>query len=485
VFNNLTAGNYTITVRSKVAGSCDGKASEEIKAAVGAPVVTLKATQPTCAAPDAGSLEVTAPLGTDYEYSINGTTFQASPVFNNLTAGNYTITVRSKVAGSCDGKASEEIKAAPLPSSSISDTTVCQGQLPFTWNGQSITAAGTYTFTGKNAAGCDSIAKLNVVVKQTLAGDTTITSVCASEMPYQWNGQTYTSQGTYTLTLRNIAGCDSVVTLILTVNPLATATITEPSTICLGTSKTISISLTGTGPWNVTYTDGTNNYTIRNIASSPYLLTVTPTSTTTYSLLSVQDGKCTNNNPNSSVTITVVQAQQGLRYPTVRTKASTNTQLNARSIVASNRYKWEPNVGLNNYSIQNPIFNYNKDTDYLIRISTDNGCDVVDSLRVLIIEETQSPDIRSNIFVPKAWSPNKDGHNDKLFPLTVNIKELYYFRIFNRWGQLLFETNVIGQGWDGIYKGQPQVSDVYTWTLEAMGMDGQHYKRSGNSVLLR
>jgi gliding motility-associated-like protein len=95
------------------------------------------------------------------------------------------------------------------------------------------------------------------------------------------------------------------------------------------------------------------------------------------------------------------------------------------------------------------------------------------------------PLLRSDIFVPKAWSPNRDRHNDKLFPLTVNIVELKYFRIFDRWGQLMFETNEIGSGWDGIFKNKPQVMDVYTWTLEAVGIDGVYYKRAGNSVLLR
>jgi gliding motility-associated-like protein len=93
--------------------------------------------------------------------------------------------------------------------------------------------------------------------------------------------------------------------------------------------------------------------------------------------------------------------------------------------------------------------------------------------------------IVSSLHVPNAWSPNGDGHNDKLFPLTINIVELKYFRVFNRWGQLMFETNIIGNGWDGIYKGVPQVQDVYTWTVEAYGADGKHYKLAGNAILMR
>jgi gliding motility-associated-like protein len=69
--------------------------------------------------------------------------------------------------------------------------------------------------------------------------------------------------------------------------------------------------------------------------------------------------------------------------------------------------------------------------------------------------------------------------------LTINVKELYYFRVFNRWDQLVFETNKLGEGWDGAYKGKEQVSDVYTWTVSAIGLDGKKYYLSGNSLLIR
>ena len=93
--------------------------------------------------------------------------------------------------------------------------------------------------------------------------------------------------------------------------------------------------------------------------------------------------------------------------------------------------------------------------------------------------------ITSDLFVPNAWTPNGDGNNDRLFPLTLNVKTLNYFRVFNRWGQLMFETNVIGNGWDGIFNGKPMVMDVYTWTAEAVGTDGRTFSRAGTAVLLR
>jgi hypothetical protein len=66
-----------------------------------------------------------------------------------------------------------------------------------------------------------------------------------------------------------------------------------------------------------------------------------------------------------------------------------------------------------------------------------------------------------------------------------NIIKINYFRVFNRWGQLVYETNVQGDGWDGIFNGVPQATDVFTWTAEGVGSDGRTYNKQGTSVLLR
>jgi gliding motility-associated-like protein len=184
------------------------------------------------------------------------------------------------------------------------------------------------------------------------------------------------------------------------------------------------------------------------------------------------------------VTVTVTQGTfPGLRYATVSALPNVAKQLSARTLGTGTRYNWTPPTGLNYTDIKTPVFKYDKPVEYLITLDPGNGCRVVDTLRVVLV--SSAPPIRSSLHVPNAWTPNGDGQNDKLFPLTINMKELYYFRVFNRWGQLMFETNILGEGWDGIYKGKPQVQDVYTWTVEAEGLDGVHYKQSGNSILLR
>jgi gliding motility-associated-like protein len=368
------------------------------------------------------------------------------------------------------------------PTTSTTRITICQNQAPYKWNGVSYTTSGTYTFTTTNSVGCDSVATLILTVVQTVYGPVDSTTVCANALPYQWNGITINAAGTYTATLQSAAGCDSIATVVVATQPIATAKISGGNPICLGQNTTISITLTGNAPWTLTYSDGSSSHTISGIMSSPYVLTVSPTATTTYSLTSVSDAKCSNTSLNSAVTVIVSTTASGIRYPDVRVKANVAKQLSARDLGAGSKYNWSPPTGLNYTDIRTPVFMYTQPMQYLINITPTTGCRVVDTLRVII---EASADIRSSLHVPNAWSPNNDGSNDKLFPLTINIKELYYFRVFNRWGQLMFETNKLGEGWDGIYNGKPQVQDVYTWTVEAIGLDGVYYKQSGNSVLLR
>ena len=88
------------------------------------------------------------------------------------------------------------------------------------------------------------------------------------------------------------------------------------------------------------------------------------------------------------------------------------------------------------------------------------------------------------IDVPNAFSPNGDGRNDILFLKGQGIATLD-FKIFNRWGQLVFETHDITVGWDGTYNGKLQEMEVYDWELSATTLDGTPIFKKGNVTLLR
>jgi len=215
------------------------------------------------------------------------------------------------------------------------------------------------------------------------------------------------------------------------------------------------------------------------------------TNSATLTTISLANGdkitaKITSNDPcaspltatSNAVTITVSAVIQGIRYPSVTAVPNNPVQLQPRNLGTNYSYQWTPAAGLSSSNIQNPVFNYDKKTEYTIRLTSNTGCVTVDTLLV-ILSNTAS------VVVPNAWSPNGDGHNDYLYPLTINIAQLRYFRVFNRWGQKVFETNIIGKGWDGIFNGRPQAADVYTWALEAVSADGYIYKLTGHAALLR
>jgi gliding motility-associated-like protein len=91
----------------------------------------------------------------------------------------------------------------------------------------------------------------------------------------------------------------------------------------------------------------------------------------------------------------------------------------------------------------------------------------------------------TNVFVPTGFTPNKNGANDVLRPLLYNIASLNYFKVYNRWGQLVFQTNEMGKGWNGTINGVQQPTETYTWLLECTDNDGNVIKKSGRSLLIR
>ena len=166
---------------------------------------------------------------------------------------------------------------------------------------------------------------------------------------------------------------------------------------------------------------------------------------------------------------------QGMRYPTVKTIANTPTPLQARPGAAD--YLWNPFTGLDNPRIQKPVFRFDRDTDYLIRINSREGCSMTDTLNVIVYKS-------SDIYVPSAFSPNGDGHNDYLDVFTPGMREIRFW-VFNRWGQLMFETRDPKQRWDGYFKGNRQPLETYVWIAEGITLTGERIRRRGQTVLVR
>jgi gliding motility-associated-like protein len=167
-----------------------------------------------------------------------------------------------------------------------------------------------------------------------------------------------------------------------------------------------------------------------------------------------------------------------LRYPMVNAVIDKPTPLQARDIGAV--WRWDPAIQLSSSVLRDPVFRGDRGQQYLITIRKPSGCVTVDTLQVRVVRE-------SGIFVPAGFSPDNDGHNDRLFPHLVGIREMKRFRVFNRWGALVFDDRNANAttGWDGTFRGRPQPAETYAWVAEGVDFDGQVMIRTGNVVLIR
>lgn len=151
-------------------------------------------------------------------------------------------------------------------------------------------------------------------------------------------------------------------------------------------------------------------------------------------------------------------------------------------VPVNTKYLWTPNIGLSSDTIFNPIAVLNITADsikYKVRVTRPEGCFGEDEIVVRIFRT--EPDL----FVPTAFTPNKDGKNDILKPIAVGITQLNFFRIYNRWGQLVFETKELEKGWDGTINGVPQASGTFVFVTQGVDYTGKVIFKKGTCVLIR
>ena len=128
------------------------------------------------------------------------------------------------------------------PNTSSTNLTICSSSLPYSWNGLTFNAAGSQTAHFTNVCGSDSAATLNLTVKQASIPTTVNTSICSGGS-YVFNGVTYTTAGSHTATFTNAAGCDSAVTVNITVSSPTTpgiSIVSDTNNVCVGKAITFT-----------------------------------------------------------------------------------------------------------------------------------------------------------------------------------------------------------------------------------------------------
>jgi len=254
------------------------------------------------------------------------------------------------------------------------------------------------------------------------------------------------------------------------------------TTICFGgTAALHALVTTGTD-----YNWGNTEFAPRDsrgvISSVPFAIDVpeAPGQTTDY-ILSIRNAGCPIT-VSDTFTVTVV--------PTIRVNLGNDTlvvvdqplQFRATSNDPyKDEYQWSPSTGLSNPDIADPIGMYGSEMNsisYLVKATDTFGCYGTASVKVMIAPTL--PDF----FVPNAFTPG--GNSNSVFrPICIGISSLEYFRVYNRWGQLLFTTSQIGQGWDGRIQGRMQESNAYLWALKGTDYTGRVIFQKGTVLLIR
>jgi len=141
-------------------------------------------------------------------------------------------------------------------------------------------------------------------------------------------------------------------------------------------------------------------------------------------------------------------------------------------------YEWSPHSFLDNPFIANPVATLMSDQTYVLTVKNPDGCEAKDTLLIRVYEHL-------DVYIPSAFTPNGDGRNDVLHVIAPGLKQLYYFRIYDRWGQPVFETKDLLKGWDGTIKGQLPGTGVYVWIMQGLTYLGNVVERKGTVTLIR
>jgi gliding motility-associated-like protein len=268
----------------------------------------------------------------------------------------------------------------------------------------------------------------------------------------------------------SIGKCSTSGNFTVAIAPYPEVNAGSDTTICFGHTAQLNGSSNGS----------TIAWSPASSISNPYALITTakPANSTSYILTATGNGGCPK--PSSdTVVVTVMPRIEAWAGNDTAIVANQPLQLNASGGV---QYYWSPADHLSLATIPDPVAIFNENDEnirYTVYVFDDAGC--VDSASIAITIYTTPP----IVFVPNAFTPNNDGRNDVLRPIAVGMGKIEYFRIYNRWGQLVFQTTVNGRGWDGRINGKEQKTDNYVWEVKATDFRGNPYFGKGTVTLIR
>jgi gliding motility-associated-like protein len=525
--NGLSAGTYTCTVTDL--NGCNNFVTVTLTQPT-ALNITFAATQPGCNQSN-GSLTATA-TGGNGTYAFQWTNGPANAAWNNLASGNYAVTVTD--GAGCTATSSVTLTSVAGVAATLGNVTnascngssdgsitalITGGQGPFTYvwsapaSSQTATAsglaAGSYTLTVTDGNGCT--AQVLASVSQPLPVSVSLAAnpqtVCAgsstqltalatggnggfgySWLPVSGTGSSISvspaANATYTVLATDANGCTGFNTIDIAVAPVPVVSFTADvqqgcAPLCVNFSDQSQVTSPATitawnwNPGNATTASGANA-TVCYTTPGQYPVSLT--------VISSDGCTATLSNP----AFIAVHAQPEAAFTTQPTQPTIADPLVFFQDVSTAAVAWNWNfgdAGNTTSNLQNPQFAYDAAVCYTVRLEviSAQGC-VDDTLQEVCI----TPEI--SFYVPNTFTPNGDGKNDVFMPVGNGLENNNYeLLIYDRWGNLLFESHNLSVGWDGRVEGNTEkvMTDTYVWKIQVQTATGRTITRIGHVNVIR
>ncbi len=409
---------------------------------------TLQATDASCYQAPNGSIVANPSGGTlPYSYLWSDPDNQTTKTANGLLAGTYTCVVTDGMG--CSASANDVVNE---PADMIINTSVTAVRCIGDKNGTiSVSATGGTSPYNYSA---------------TLDG---------ANFVFATNGVIIgLGIGTYTVIVSDNNGCTKTVLVTVPNATIDNFTTSTDSTSCYGSD----------------YNDGAVHISATSIQNSPYQFSL-DNSIPQFSgdFFNVSAGAHTITATNFNGCISTIPAVVLQPLPiivdvvpdTVILPLGDVQQVQVTYLNASNvTYTWTPELGLSCTDCPNPLVSPFFRQDYVVTISMINGtstCYGSATLHADVLDPLP-------VFVPNSFTPNGDGNNDVFQIYGQGIKTID-LKIFNRWGELVYQSNNQFEGWDGTYKGQLQLPQVFTYAVKIVFLDDKKTNKKGTVTLVR
>lgn len=522
------AGTYSVTLVVKDTSSCN-KIDSTITYITVYPRVTVSATATLVPCSDTVNYSgnaVTSGTITNFQWTFSGgsigTSTLTNPVNTYSAAGTYSAQLLAVNNYGCRDSVTVPITLSVIIPSIAGDT-ICYGAVgavvagggtSYSWQpstglsnttvanpAANPTVTTTYSATITNTiTGCVKTLTTQVVVNpKPVANFNYTVNPCGGGVQFadqsvsgitQWNWSLGNSQystaqnpylfyptgGNYSVTLvaGNIYNCYDTIMKPISVSVPPPVSVSPSQTICSGGYATLNA--TGGISYQWTPTVGLSNPNF----SSPI---ATPTTSTQYSVTIT-----TINSSNDTCRFVLTTSVNVTQVSTIPIAASANpdTVIKGNSSVLTLTASpgatamWLPQ------GTTSPVYGYtvnttpNHTTTYTVVI-TRGPCTETVVVKVVVIDDGCES---SDVFVPNTFTPNGDGYNDVMFARGHKLDQIY-FAIYNRWGELVFETNDKNVGWDGTYKGKPADVGVFGYYIKVKCYNGLETFKKGNITLIR